>query len=135
MAECWILAYHGRRQCTTVVCEFLHQVAVILQNYVAHCWHIMRPIASCYKISRLESWPDHQGLAGGLYDLFRDCLQLVDLQEALDFGAEAVQQAKVAAGVADNRRDRLSIGKIPIWVNDPQLRPLARQDVPRLVRS
>ena len=45
------------------------------------------------------------------------------------------QQAKVAAGVADNRRDRLSIGKIPIWVNDPQLRPLARQDVLRLVRS
>jgi hypothetical protein len=40
----------------------------------------------------------------------------------------AVQQAKVAAGVADNRRDRLSIGKIPIWVNDPQLQRLARAD-------
>jgi hypothetical protein len=52
-----------------------------------------------------------------------------------DFGAEAMQQAKVVAGVADNRRDRLGISKIPNRVNDPQLRPPARQDVPRLVRS
>ena len=56
-----------------------------------HC--IILQDIDAIKISRLESWPDHQGHAGGLYDLFRDCLQLVELQDALDFGAEAVQQA------------------------------------------
>ena len=61
----------------------------------------------CYKISTLESWPDHQGLAGDLYDLFRDCLQLVDLEDALDFGAEAMQQAEVLSRDPDDRRNRL----------------------------
>ena len=53
-----------------------------------HC--IILQDIDAIKISRLESWPDHQGHAGSLYDLFRDCLQRVELQDALDFGAEAV---------------------------------------------
>jgi len=85
------------------------------------------------RASTLESWPDHQSLAGGLNDLFRDCLQLVNLEDALDFGAEAMQQAEVATGDTDNRRDGFGISKVAIRVGHAQMRPSLRQDMPRLI--
>ena len=83
----------------------------------------------------LESWPNHQRFTGRLDDLFGHRLEFVDLEDALDFRAESMQQAEVPSRDPDDRRDRLGIGKVTILVGQPQLRPLTRQHMPRLVGS
>ncbi|HEU5099792.1 MAG TPA: hypothetical protein VFU22_12265, partial [Roseiflexaceae bacterium] len=55
------------------------------------------------RASTLESWRNHPRFTGRLDDLFGHRLEFVNLEEVLDFGAEAMQQAEVASGDADDR--------------------------------
>ncbi len=55
---------------------------------------------------------DDEVLARRLDDLLGDQPQFVDLQNALNLGEEALDQAEVTAGDARDRGYRLSVGEV-----------------------
>jgi hypothetical protein len=57
--------------------------------------------------------PDDQALTGGLHDVFGDLPQRVDFENSLHLREEPIQQAKVATGYANDRRDLTMLKMVP----------------------
>ena len=71
---------------------------------------------------------DDECAAGGFYDVFGDGVEVVDAQDAIDLGEEAVEKSEVAAGDPGDCGDGLVIGEVVGVEFFSKAFPLALQD-------
>ena len=68
--------------------------------------------------------PNNETCPSRFHDLLGDRLQLVDLENALDLDEQAVEQAEVAAGDADDGRNGFLIRKILVGKHQVEFLPV-----------
>jgi hypothetical protein len=76
---------------------------------------------------------DDEAFAGGFDDLARDRGEVVDFEDALDLGEEAVDEAEVAVGDSGDGGDRFGVGEVLGGELKAERLPVVGEDEAQLV--
>jgi hypothetical protein len=76
---------------------------------------------------------DDERFAGGVDDFGGDRVQAVDLQDTLDLGEEACEEAEVAVGGTRDRADGLGVGEVCGAQREAEALPVVGEDEAQLV--
>jgi hypothetical protein len=72
-------------------------------------------VYTLYGVGMSSGSPDHQTFSGRFHDLTRDRVQRVDLYDACDLGDEAVEQAEITSGNANDCRQGFLVRYAFLW--------------------